>query len=80
MPVMEKTVDGKVIKFTDPINSWRLIHDGTKVIHLFESAGVTESIYEVEEFSTKAAAEARITELKLVPLPVEDVVTDEDAA
>jgi hypothetical protein len=33
---------------------------------------VTESIYEVEEFSTKVAAEARITELKLVPLPVED--------
>ena len=29
---------------------------------------------------TKAAAEARITELNLVPLPVEVVDTDEDAA
>jgi hypothetical protein len=77
MPVKEKTVEGKVVKFTAPINSWRLIHDGTKVIGLFESAGVTESIYEVEEFSTKAAAEARIAELKLVPLPVE--VSPEDS-
>jgi hypothetical protein len=69
MPVREKTVDGKVVKFTDPISSWRLIHDGTKVIGLFESAGVTESIFNVVEFPTKAAAEARIAELKLVPLP-----------
>jgi len=80
MPVKEKTVDGKVVKFTDPIDSWRLIHDGTKVIGLFKSAGVTESIFNVVEFSTKAAAEAEVTRLKLVPLPVEDVGTDEDAA
>jgi len=80
MPVKDKIVEGKTVKYTAPINSWRLIHDGTKVIGLFESAGVTESIYEVEEFSTKAAADARITELKLVPLPVEVVDTDEDAA
>jgi len=78
MPVMEKTVDGKVVKFTDPINSWRLIHDGTKVIHLFESAGVTESIFHVVEFSTKAAAEAKIAELRLVPLPVEDSPEDSE--
>ena len=78
MPVKEKSVDGKVVKYTDPINSWRLIHDGTKVIHLFESAGVTESIFNVVEFPTKAAAEAKITELNLVPLPVED--SPEDSA
>jgi hypothetical protein len=78
MPVMEKTVDGKVVKFTDPISSWRLIHDGIKVIHLFESAGVTESIFHVVEFSTKAEAEAKIAELNLVPLPVEDSPVDSE--
>jgi hypothetical protein len=56
------------VRTTGPTNSWRLVHDGAKVLHLFESGGYTSTIWNLEEFPTKEAAEARIAELKLVPL------------
>ena len=59
------------VKTVGPGDSWRLVYTEGKVLHLFESVGHTSTIYELESFPTKAAAEARITELKLVPLPVE---------
>jgi len=34
--------------------------------------GHTSTIYDLESFPTKEAAEARIAELKLQPLPVEE--------
>ena len=65
------------IKTVGPANSWRLVYTDGKVLHLFESVGHTSTIYDLESFPTKAAAEGRITELKLVPLPVEEPVADE---
>jgi hypothetical protein len=55
-----------------PANSWRLVYNEGKVLHLFESVGHTSTIYDLESFPTKEAAEARIAELKLQPLPVEE--------
>jgi hypothetical protein len=60
------------IKTVGPANSWRLVYTDGKVLHLFESVGHTSTIYDLESFPTRAEAEARITELKLVPLPVEE--------
>ena len=76
MPVKDKQVDGKTIHYTDPGAAWRLVHDGKNVIALFESAGVTETIHALAEFPTKAEAEAEITKLGLIPLPVEAAEKD----
>lgn len=61
------------VKTVGPANSWRLVYNEGKVLHLFESVGHTSTIYNLESFPTKAEAEARIAELKLAPLPVEEV-------
>lgn len=55
-----------------PANSWRLVHNGTDVLALFESTGVTETIHTLFEAGTKEACEAEIARLGLNPLPVED--------
>ena len=54
-----------------PANSWRLIHNESAVIALFESAGYTKSVHNIFEASTKEACEAEITRLSLTPLPEE---------
>ena len=66
------------IKTVGPANSWRLVYTDGKVLHLFESVGHTSTIYDIESFPTKAAAEARIAELKLQPLPVEETPEDSE--
>ena len=54
---------------------WRLVHDGTKVIHLFESEG--ETITGREMFcGSLAECKDEIKRLKFDPVPVED--TDKD--
>ena len=56
------------VRTTGPANSWRLVHDGTKVLHLFESGGYTSTIWNLEEFPSREAADARVKELGLAPL------------
>jgi hypothetical protein len=56
------------VRTTGPTTSWRLVYDGEKVLHLFESGGYTSTIWNLEEFPSREAAEARIAELKLIPL------------
>lgn len=48
-----------------PANSWRLIHDGQKVLDLFESAGFTESPNQIFEGETEAECEAEAERLGL---------------
>lgn len=56
-------------------DSWRLVHDGVKVLSLIRYDQVTTTVNELEVFpvedgdfdAAKAAAEARITELGLQP-------------
>jgi hypothetical protein len=64
------------VKTVGPANSWRLVHDGKNVIHLFESSGITHTINQLAEFPTKVEAEAEITKLGLIPLPVEAAEKD----
>lgn len=46
----------------------RLIHDGTKVIALFNSTGTTKTAHHLY-CGTQAECEAEITRLNLSPLP-----------
>lgn len=54
-----------------PTNSWRLIHNDSDVLDLFESPGYTQTIFTIFESTTKEACEAEIVRLGLKPLPVE---------
>ncbi len=51
-----------------PDTSWRLVHDGTDVLALFESNGFTETIHTLFEADTKEECEAEIGRLGLNPL------------
>lgn len=53
------------VRTSKPETSWRLVHGGGEVIHLFESSGITHTINLLEEFPTKEAALAKVAELKL---------------
>jgi len=59
------TIPNKPVHKSAAGKSWRLVYDGTDLIGLFEGTGVTVTIWELEEFASKAAAEARIEQLGL---------------
>lgn len=48
-----------------PAKSWRLVHDGSTVISLFESEGLTESIHSIFEAATEEECESQIDLLGL---------------
>jgi hypothetical protein len=52
---------------------WRLVHDGTKVLALFQSTGITQTINNLF-CGTEAECQAKITELHLTPLPAKDTL------
>jgi len=65
------------VRTSKPETSWRLVHGGGEVIHLFESSGITHTINLLEEFPTREAALQRIQALGLkYTEPVEE---NEDA-
>lgn len=74
-PVVTELTPGEIVErvvtASDRSKSWRLIHDGTKVLQLSESVGITRTINTLELFETKEEADARVTELGLTPLPPE---------
>ena len=47
MKVERIQLNGVYINRTDSELSWRLVHDGNKVIKLFQSKGITSCIYEI---------------------------------
>lgn len=55
-----------------PANSWRLAHNGTDVLALFESTGITETIHTLFEADTKEACDAEIARLGLNVLQVNE--------
>lgn len=55
-----------------PNISWRLVHDGTDVLALFESGGTTETIHTLFEADTKEACDAEIARLGLNVLQVNE--------
>lgn len=60
----------KGIKVTSPEKSWRLTHDGAKVLSLNEHIGILRVSNEVELFvaTTKEECDAEIASLKLIKL------------
>jgi len=56
-----------------PAQSWRMIHDGVKVIQLFESAGVTSSMNTIFEAATRDLCIAEAVRLSLI-LPLDEPV------
>lgn len=62
-----------------PALSWRLVHDGASIVSLAESAGYTETQYDIFEAATEAACYAEAARLGL-PLPaVPEIVTMKQA-
>jgi len=49
-----------------PKTSWRLVHDGKRVVTLFESDGYTTSAYQIFEAETEAKCLAEIKRLNLL--------------
>ena len=69
MQITEYDLNGKTIKKTDKSLCWRLVHDGTQVVQLFESDGITETPINLFIAETEAECQAEIDRLGLTPLP-----------
>jgi len=65
MEVTQENINGTVINRTDSEMSWRLIHDGNRVIDLFESSGTTVTMYDIFLASTLEECQAQIYSLDL---------------
>lgn len=65
MEVAQLNINGSVVNKTDNSLSWRLIHDGTKVISLFHSSGVTMTAYNIFLAPTIEECETEIYVLNL---------------
>jgi len=60
-----KTLEFKVNE-VGPRESWRLVHDGKKVITVFFSKGITSSIYYIFQADSGAKCTEEINRLKLI--------------
>lgn len=69
MEITEYDLNGITIKKTDKVLCWRLVHDGTKVVQLFESDGITETPINLFIAATEAECQVEIDRLGLIPLP-----------
>lgn len=59
-------LEDKTVNKTDSGTFWRLIHDGTDVIALFEATGITETLSNMFIAATKDECLAKIDELELI--------------
>lgn len=61
-------VKGKktILSISSKPPSWRLVHNGKRVIDLFWASGITHTINKMECFKTRKEADARIKTLGLV--------------
>ena len=69
MVISTYTLEGKTVNKTDNGTFWRLIHDGSDVIALFEASGITETINTLYIAATEDECQAEIARLGLTPLP-----------
>lgn len=65
MEISEENINGNIIKKTDLEMSWRLIHNGEKVIALFESSGITMTHHTIFLAATKEECQTEIYFLNL---------------
>jgi hypothetical protein len=65
MEVTQENINGITINKTDGDLSWRLIHNGEKVVSLFESSGITMTHYTIFLAATLEECETEIYVLNL---------------
>jgi len=65
MEVTQYSIGDVTVNKTDSTMSWRLVHDGNKVITLFESSGVTHSQHTIFLAETEEECEIEIYSLGL---------------
>jgi hypothetical protein len=65
MQVIQENINGILVNKTDKEMSWRLVHDGIRVITLFESNSITETVYNI--FLAKTLEECQ-TEIYILNL------------
>jgi hypothetical protein len=65
MEVTQENINGLIVNKTDSELSWRLIHDGSKVISLFESSGVTRTMHTIFLAATEEQCQTEIYSLNL---------------
>jgi hypothetical protein len=65
MEVTQENINGIIVNKTDSELSWRLIHDGSKVISLFESSGVTQTTHTIFLAATEEQCQTEIYSLNL---------------
>jgi len=65
MEVTQENINGTIINKTDSEMSWRLIHNGIKVIDLFESSGCTQTTHTIFLAATEAECQTEIYYLNL---------------
>ena len=56
-----------VVNESPHVQCWRLVHDGKKVISLFETMGITRTRNTLFCAETEAEVQAEIARLKLIP-------------
>ncbi len=73
IPTTTQTITFKgesvVVNESPGTKCWRLVHDGKKVISLFETMGITRTRNTLFCAETEAEVQAEISRLKLIPLP-----------
>jgi len=65
MEVTQENINGITFNKTDNAMSWRLVHDGNRVIDLFESSGVTSTMHTIYLASSIEECQAQIYSLSL---------------
>ena len=65
MEVYQENINGIIINKTDSDMSWRLIHNGKRVIALFESSGTTTTHHTIFLAKTEAECQTEIYFLNL---------------
>lgn len=65
MEVTQYNLSGMTINQTDADMSWRLVHDGTSIISLFQSSAVTHSVYTIFLAATEEECQTEIYSLNL---------------
>ena len=76
MNIEEYTLDGNTVRKTDRGRFWRLIHDGTSIVGIFESSGITETRLSLFVAATQEECQAEADKLGLVAIPEPPVIPE----
>ena len=78
MNIEEYTLDGNTVKRTDRGTFWRMIHDGTSIVGIFQSSGITETQLSLFIAATEDECHAEANKLGLVTIPEPPIIPEPD--